>query len=41
MFIDSIIVATAIDGKCETLYSEDMQHGLHVMEQLRIVNPFK
>ena len=40
-YFDSIIVATAIDGKCETLYSEDMQHGLNVMEQVRIVNPFK
>jgi predicted nucleic acid-binding protein len=36
---DSIIVASALEGRCETLYSEDFQHGREI-EGLRIVNPF-
>lgn len=37
---DSLIVASALEKGCETLYSEDMQHDLLVEEQLKIVNPF-
>jgi predicted nucleic acid-binding protein len=36
---DSIIIASALEGRCETLYSEDFQHGREI-EGLRIVNPF-
>jgi predicted nucleic acid-binding protein len=36
---DSIIVASALEGECETLYSEDFQHGRQI-EGLRIHNPF-
>ena len=36
---DSIIVASALEGRCDTLYSEDFQHGLKI-EGLRIENPF-
>jgi predicted nucleic acid-binding protein len=36
---DSIIVAAALDGHCETLFSEDLQHGREI-EGLRIENPF-
>jgi predicted nucleic acid-binding protein len=36
---DSIIVASALEGRCETLYSEDFQHG-RAIEGLRIENPF-
>jgi predicted nucleic acid-binding protein len=36
---DSIIVASAVEGQCETLYSEDFQHGREI-EGLRIANPF-
>ena len=36
---DSIIVASALEGQCETLYSEDLQHGRKI-EGLRIENPF-
>jgi predicted nucleic acid-binding protein len=36
---DSIIVASAKEGQCETLYSEDFQHGREI-EGLRIENPF-
>ena len=37
---DAMIVAAALLGGCETLYSEDMQDGLLVDHQLRICNPF-
>lgn len=38
---DSMIVAAALLAECTVLYSEDMQHGIVVDKQLRIVNPFK
>jgi len=37
---DSLIVAAALEGECETLYSEDLQHGQKI-EGLRIENPFR
>ncbi len=37
---DAVIVATAIEGNCEVLYSEDMHHGLAVNKTLTIINPF-
>ena len=37
---DAMIIAAAMRGECELLWSEDMQHGLVVDERLRIVNPF-
>jgi predicted nucleic acid-binding protein len=37
---DAMIVAAAIEAGCDTLYSEGMQHGLRVADQLTIVNPF-
>jgi predicted nucleic acid-binding protein len=36
---DSIIVAAAIEGECEILYSEDLQHGQQ-FGNLKIENPF-
>jgi predicted nucleic acid-binding protein len=39
-FWDSIIIASALRAGCEALYTEDMQHGLKVDDQLTIVNPF-
>lgn len=38
---DAMIVAAALIGRCDTLYSEDMQDGLLIDNQLRICNPFK
>lgn len=38
---DAMIVAAALQSGCTTLYSEDMQHGLIIEEQMRIVNPFR
>jgi len=37
---DSIIVASALEGQCDTLYSEDFQHGREI-EGLKIENPFR
>jgi len=37
---DAMIVAAALLGGCETLCSEDMQNGLLIENQLRILNPF-
>ncbi len=36
---DSLIVAAALEGQCEMLYSEDFQHGRGI-DGLRIENPF-
>ena len=38
---DSLIVASALLGGCEILYSEDMQDGLLIEDCLTIRNPFK
>ena len=37
---DSIVVAASIEANCTILYSEDMQHNLLVVEQLKIINPY-
>jgi predicted nucleic acid-binding protein len=39
-FWDSLIAASALVGECSILYSEDMDSGLSVSNQLQIVNPF-
>jgi predicted nucleic acid-binding protein len=38
-FYDALIVAAAIEAGCDTLFSEDMQHG-RVIGGLTIRNPF-
>lgn len=38
---DSLIVASALEGGCDTLWSEDMQHGMVIDGRLRIANPFR
>jgi predicted nucleic acid-binding protein len=38
---DSLIVAAAMLAECETLYSEDLQHGQMIDGRLTIINPFK
>ena len=39
-FYDSILVATALISGAKTLYSEDLQHGQIIDNQLRVTNPF-
>ena len=36
---DSLIVASALEKGCETLYSEDMQHNQVIEKKLTIKNP--
>ena len=36
---DSLIIAAALEARCTTLYTEDLQHG-QIIEGLRIENPF-
>jgi predicted nucleic acid-binding protein len=38
---DAMIAAAALHAGCDTLWSEDMQHGMTLKEGLRIVNPFR
>jgi predicted nucleic acid-binding protein len=37
---DALIVASALEAKCATLYSEDMQDGQVIDRRLTIRNPF-
>lgn len=38
---DALVVASALQAGCETLWSEDMQDGMVVDGRLRIANPFR
>jgi len=40
-YYDSQIIASALENQCTILYSEDLQHGHHLDDQLKIVNPFQ
>ena len=38
---DAMIAAAALEGGCETLWSEDMQHGALINDRVRILDPFR
>ncbi|HTT82963.1 MAG TPA: PIN domain-containing protein [Rhizomicrobium sp.] len=38
---DAMIAAAALLADCDTLFSENMHHGMVVNEDLRITNPFR
>lgn len=38
---DAMIAASALHADCDTLWSEDMQHGMALDDRLRVVNPFR
>ncbi len=38
---DSLIIASALESQCTTLYSEDMHDGFVIENKLTIKNPFK
>lgn len=38
---DAMIAASALQADCDTLWSEDMQHGMALDGRLRIANPFR
>lgn len=37
---DALIAAAALEAECDTLYSEDLHHGLVIDGLLRVENPF-
>lgn len=38
---DALIIAAALLANCDTLYSEDFQHGQVFETQLTVINPFQ
>jgi predicted nucleic acid-binding protein len=38
---DGMIAGAALTANCDTLWSEDMQDGMVLLDRLRIVNPFR
>jgi predicted nucleic acid-binding protein len=38
---DALVVASALEAGCDTLYTEDLQDGQVVEERLTVRNPFK
>jgi predicted nucleic acid-binding protein len=38
---DAMIAAAALQADCETLWSEDLQHGMLLDGRLRVVDPFR
>ena len=40
-FWDSLIIASALENGCNILYTEDMQHGQIIEDNLKIINPFE
>ena len=40
-YYNCLILASALESGCETLFSEDMSHGQIIESQLKILNPFK
>jgi predicted nucleic acid-binding protein len=39
-YFDCLMLASAVEGGCNVIFTEDMQHGQVVNETLKIVNPF-
>lgn len=39
-FWDSMLIASALENRCEIFYTEDLQHGQIIENKLKIVNPF-
>ena len=39
-WFDSLIVATALEAGCDTLYTEDLQHRQIIDGRLTVSNPF-
>lgn len=37
---DSLILSSALENNCSTLYTEDMQHEQVIEDRLQIINPF-
>ena len=39
-YFDSLIIASALETRCHVLYSEDLQSGQQIDNQLILLNPF-
>lgn len=39
-FYDAVIVASALNAGCTTLFTEDLHHGMTFGGKLRVINPF-
>lgn len=39
-YFDALMVSSAFEESCRKLYTEDLQHGQIIENQLEIVNPF-
>ncbi len=39
-WFDSLIIATALEAGCDTLYTEDLHHGQVIEGKLTLTNPF-
>jgi predicted nucleic acid-binding protein len=37
---DSLVIASALENNCSTVYSEDMHHNLLLEDTMQIINPF-
>ena len=37
---DALIVAAALEADCETLHTEDLQHGQRIDNRLTVIDPF-
>jgi len=40
-YFDSLMLASALNGNCHIIYTEDMRDGQMINDTLKIVNPFK
>jgi len=40
-YFDALMVSSALEQGCSTLYSEALQHGLVVEGRLTVINPFR
>jgi predicted nucleic acid-binding protein len=40
-YYDCLMLAAALEGNCDTIFTEDMSDGQIIEDQLKIVNPFK
>jgi predicted nucleic acid-binding protein len=40
-FFDALMIAAALQAGSDTLWSEDMQHGMTIDGKMRILNPFR
>ena len=40
-YFDSLMLASALDGDCQIIFTEDMSDGQLINDTLRIVDPFK